>query len=486
MANKCDNARMTRIAARNPTGDRVVMFVPRWWPLSETAIGLPYRAIPIVSTLVQNGIDVDLLIEPHDGGFTDATRRDLDGAMAAVAWLAELNPAEQLPSARAFLLAVAAAAPHLPRFLGGGFVKMTPLDFDFEGLGEAVHGDETGSLLQRLVALRGHDVAERQPFAVDALFQMDLLRFAQPASLLFGNDVPSLQLPTGLGCGKACAFCFYEPTHMRLLPAAHIVDVIAHCHARHGIRQFQLGELDFLAGPKRALDFADGLRRRGLRVSWFALASVQDILRLGAHGMRDLASSGLTVMETGIECGTDDGLRRLGKKFTVADAERAHDLLVATRIAPVHNFILGWPGETPADRRGTIALVDRLHRRAPRCVMHFRHYQAIPTTTFGDRVLHLHGPLPENLAQLEQWRHAQERRLPWLPLAAEDEVRFLAEYVLPLGYGDELAGGRAPLARRLLRRAARLRCRTGFLRWPVDRRVFAATCDRRLRTTWLS
>jgi radical SAM superfamily enzyme YgiQ (UPF0313 family) len=315
---------------------------------------------------------------------------------------------------------------------------------------------------------------------------MDLARFVHPASLLFDNDAPALQIPTGLGCGKACTFCFYEQTHLRLLPAKAMADLVEHCHRRHGVSQFQLGELDFLAGPKRALDFAAQLAARALPVRWFALASVQDILRLGASGMRALADGGLAVMETGTETGSDDALRLLGKKFTVADAEAAHDLLVRTGIVPVHNFVLGWPGETTAHRRATIALVDRLHRRAPRTVMHFRHYQAIPTTTFGDRVLHLHGRFPQNLTELQNWRIAQDRQLPWLSPAHERDVRFLADYLLPLGYGDELAGSRSPLVRRWLRRLARARCRTGFLGLQLDRRVFQATCARPLRTTWLA
>lgn len=462
------------------------MFVPRWLHPSEPATGLPYRVIPIVSALTSNGIDVDLWIEPHDGGFGDTMRAQLDGALAAVAWCPELNPAEQLPSVVAFLQSVAQAAPQLPRFLGGGFLVLWRPGFDFQGLAEPITSEELDALVQRLGALRGRAAPGRRPFTVDALYQMDLSPFVHPASLLFGNDAPSLQVPTGLGCGKACPFCFYEPTHMRLLPAPAMADLVEHCRDRYGVRQFQLGELDFLAGPRRALDFAALVRARARDVRWFALASVQDILRLGRDGMRTLANGGLAVMETGTETGSDDALRRLGKKFTAADAARAHDLLVATGIVPVHNFVLGWPGETPADRRATMALVDRLHRSAKRTVMHFRHYQAIPTTTFGDRVLHLHGPFPQNLTELQNWRIAQDRQLPWLSPEHEAEVHFLADYLLPLGYGDELAGSRAPLVRRVLRRVARARCRTGFLGLRVDRAMFASTCARPLRTTWLA
>src|SRR5690606_5281475 len=139
-----------------------------------------------------------------------------------------------------------------------------------------------------------------------------------------------------------------------------------------------------------------------------------------------------------------------------------------------------------ADRRAMLTLVDRLHRSAPHTVMHFRHYQAIPGTTFGDRVVGHHGPLPTSLSELERWRTAQTRMLPWLVPTEAEEERLRIVYLLPLGYGDGLANGQAQMLRRVLRRAARLRCRTGFLRMPIDRRVFTQVCARGLRSTWLS
>src|SRR5690606_37613179 len=237
---------MERVASRERSRGRIVLFVPRWLPRSEVAVGLPYRVVPILSALTNAGIAVDLVVEPHDGAFDDTCATALCGAMAAVAWCAELNPGEQLAGLLGFLAAVAAAAPDLPRLLGGGFVSLTSPEFDFQGIAEPVRSEEIGALLSRLLALCGEVAPERGAFTVDALYAMDLRRFVQPASLLFGNDAPSLQLPTGLGCGKTCGFCFYEQTNIRLLPAAAIADLVEHCVARYGVRQFQLGELDFL------------------------------------------------------------------------------------------------------------------------------------------------------------------------------------------------------------------------------------------------
>lgn len=454
--------------------ERIVVFVPRWLPAGELS-GLPYRVVPALSALLRHGVTVDLVIEPHDGRFSDAVRRSLDGAAAIVAFCAELNPAEQLPSLVDFLSQAARAAPTLPRWIVGGFVPLCPPGFDFEGLAEPLRSEESGAVLHALARHLGRTLGERQAFGIEALAAMDLCRFTRPEPLLFGNCTPTLQLPTGLGCGKSCPFCFYEHTHLRLLPAPAVVDAMQACVERHGIRQFQLGELDFLAAPVRALAVADGLLERGLDTKWFALASVVDVARIDDARLARLAAAGLVSLEVGLEAGNDRALRHLGKRFTVAEALRTHARLLQHGIRPIYNLLLGWPGETAADRRDTVRLAEHVRRTAPHAVLHFRLYQAIPSTTFGDRALAAQPPLPTTLSALGAWRIDQTHRLPWLSPREAAHVIELAEHWLPLAYADEFAAPGAGLRRRALAHLARLRCRSGFFGLPVDRAMFTAT-----------
>lgn len=461
-----------------PTGScslgRLVVFVPRWLPAGERT-GLPYRVVPALSALLRNGIAVDLVFEPFDGRFPDTARRLLDGATAAVAFCPELNPAEQLPGITAFLSAVAVAAPDLPRWIVGGFVPLLPPGFDFQGLAEPLRSEETGAVLHATTRRLGLALAERQAFGVEALQALDLARFTRPEPLLFGNDEPTLQLPTGLGCGKSCPFCFYEHTHLRLLAAPAVVDAVRHCVERHRIRQFQFGELDFLAAPVRALAIADGLSALDLGARWFALASVADLRRLADDGLRRLAAAGLVALEVGLEAGTDRAIHRLGKRFTVEDTLHTHARLLQHGIRPIYNLLLGWPGESTADRRATVRLAERIRSSAPQAVLHFRLYQAIPSTTLGDPALAGGPPLPNSLSGLAAWRVDAAHRLPWLTRREAAHVIELTEHWLPLAYADELAGPTVSFRRRALGHIARLRCRSGFFGAPLDRAVFAAT-----------
>ncbi len=477
---------MQRLPARNRPRGRVVVFVPRWLEASSPS-GLPYRVIPVLSSLTANGYAVDLFTEVHDGVVGDELRDRLLGCAAAVAWCAELNPGIQVPGLLAFLEFTRATDPSIQRIAGGGFFALLPPPrLELAPLTDAIiAGQEVDALSAHLTGSAG-DQRDRAPFDVDAMWQLDLRPFLRPEAMLFGNDEPSLQLPTAAGCGKRCSFCFYERSPWRVLPASGVVDLVAAMQERYGVSQFLFGDLDFLASRRRAVDVARGLVDRGLVVRWFALGSVGDLLQLTDDELALLAASGCVTLELGLEAGSDAALRRLGKKFTTADSLTAHARLVQNGITPVYNFVFGWPGETRADQRATERLIGRLHRSRVPMRFNFRIYQAIPSTTMGERALALLPALPHDLAELRAYREDDDRRLPWLSRSAERRVRFLVEYVLPLAYDDALCGGGGGRRRRALATIARWRSRSGFLRWPFDRSVFRQTATVGLPRTYLA
>jgi hypothetical protein len=470
-----------RLPSLGPERGRVVVFVPRWLPPDPAGVGLPYRVFPVVSALQRAGYAVDLCHEVHVGVDAPEVVRCLDDAVAAAVWFAELNPGLQLPGMQAFLAMARRVRPELPRRCGGGFVSLLPADMDGEGLAEFVRSDEVGALAAAVARTRGEVLAERQPFGVEALFVMDLTPFLVPSRLLFRNDAPTLQIPTGLGCSKRCGFCFYGATDARLLPADGIAELMVHCFQRHGVRQFQLGELDFLMAPKRALELAERLRAAALPLRWFALASVQDVLAIGRDGLMALAAAGLESLEIGAETGTDDGLRRLDKRFTTADVLEVQRRLRAAGIRPVHNILFGWIGETSVHQAGTRRLVRELAAIEPSTLFHFRLYQAMPGTPMGDAALRSSPPLPRRLSDIATWRQQQQRSMPWLTPAAEARARSWCERWLPRAYGE--ATGTRTMRRLWLERIARLRCRTGFAAWSIEERVLAEAGA--VRATWL-
>lgn len=448
---------MQRLTPDGPARTRLLVFVPRWREATETFSGMPYRVFSTLDPLLRAGYAVDLVLE-SDGDHLEAA---MDGAAALICWCAELHPGLQLPGLTSFLAASEALAGHVPRLVGGGFFTYEAArELELPGDVRAIHSSENGALVAAVARALGHPPQpERQTMGIDALLRVDLRPFARPEPHLLGNDRPALQLPTGLGCGKRCPFCFYENHPMRLVPGRDIVRAVAHARTNFGIDQFLMGDLDFFCARRRVLDIVDGLLRLRRGIRWFALGSVQDVLACGDDELRRARRSGLVCVELGTEAGSDRSLASLGKKFTRADAQRVNRRLTAVGITPLHNILLGWPGETAEDRATTLDLVGTLHAEsAGRARFNFRRYQPIPGTTMGDRVLANTPPIPTDLTELRDYRLGGHRRdMPWLDSRSETEIARLTDLILPLAYDP----GPHLNPRPSLQRTARLRCRVG-------------------------
>ena len=459
---------------------RVTVFVPRWIPDGLSPMGLPYKALPVMSSLARRGYEVDFFAEHLDGIDTPELRASLERADGVVAWCAELNPGVQIPGLLGFLDLARSLRPAAPRIAGGGFFALTSaVDMNLEPLADEVLGDSGVSSVVKLLDERlGHDAGSArrtEPYGSYAARELDLTPFVRPESMIFGNEDPSLQIPTGYGCSKVCNFCYYERTQVALLPARKLAELVVQLRDRYGVRQFLFGELDFLAARPRALEVARQLVALEADVRWFALVSVVDLMRLTDDDLDLLAASGCHVLEIGTETGADEAIAEIGKQFVRSDAIEQTRRLLARDIVPLHNIMLGFDGESRSERQATLSLIHELRSLDERVRFNFRVYQGVPNTSMGERVLSLMPALPTNLEELLAFREAGEvgRAMPWLTEEDEESVRLLVDYLLPLAYDDHMTKGReSTLLRTALRYVARLRCRLGFFRFPFDHDLF--------------
>src|SRR5690606_26898472 len=201
-----------------------------------------------LSSLARHGLTVDLYTELHDDLDGAELRASLEGCDGAFAWCPEMNPGVQLPGTVRFLERARDVAPAAPRLAGGAFLYLIPERARSRpGLAVQVVADAgvpsvAGFFRARLAESRGipFEPSARPPSNAEqldplSLRELDLRPFAKPEGILFDNDAPTLQLPTGLGCAKRCGFCFYERSKVALMPGPAMASLMLELQQRYGI-----------------------------------------------------------------------------------------------------------------------------------------------------------------------------------------------------------------------------------------------------------
>ncbi|MGC9453526.1 MAG: B12-binding domain-containing radical SAM protein [Phycisphaerae bacterium] len=172
----------------------------------------------------------------------------------------------------------------------------------------------------------------------------------------------TVNVHTSRGCTNRCRFC-----------AGHIiggVGVRPHSieyvteRVRFAVEQMEaeavLFDDDTLgADPARLMELCDALCRAGFhrRIVWAGCLRVDQTSRRVLAAMK---SAGCVQVEFGFECGSDAGLRAMGKGTTVDMNIRAAALTREAGLRVFANVILGTPGETTEDFDATVAMIRKI------------------------------------------------------------------------------------------------------------------------------
>lgn len=510
---------MQIVEPRQPRG-RVGFVVPRWTvdPVHECQ-GVPFRAITVAGALYGAGFGVVWFDQEPDCD-RDDRREELRVALGecdvAFFWMQELDPLTQTANALELARAVKSWHPDLPTVVGGEFIALCPptalevappFDFILRGYGEdgapilmqAIAGEVPlatvpGLLWREAGEQRCNDVARNrriEPAHLVLYHQLDLSPYIHVRGGIFGNGEPTLVIGTSRGCPKQCSFCYWSTHEPSMLGADEVVELAAALHARYGVSQFHIGELDFATNRRRVLAVARRWRERLPTCSWFALMSPSDAVRFTDAEWDEIAAGGCRKVEFGTETGSPRMLAAIGKKHLPADAVTLSRRLLARGIMPMHNFVFGLYGEERSDRGLTLRLIRELQSLpdADWIFFTFRFYQAAWGTEMGDRAIAATPDFPKTVAELMPYRvvFGDERRhsMRWLPAADEREIKRMVYHYLPLTTSKlALPAGPSRWVYRALRRLARLRLRCAWFGGQWDRWLYRYVVQSRLDNTY--
>jgi anaerobic magnesium-protoporphyrin IX monomethyl ester cyclase len=163
-----------------------------------------------------------------------------------------------------------------------------------------------------------------------------------------------LAYATSVGCPYACNYCTDMVVYKRRFnaySAERVVEELVGLVRKYRITNVALLDSNFPVDLRRAIAIAKGICDSGVKFTWTFQASTDFISRMSQDEVQLLADSGVSYMGFGTESTSKDVLKMMNKRHQRVDemyetARKAN--LAGIRIT--FNLILGYPGETEADR----------------------------------------------------------------------------------------------------------------------------------------
>jgi len=260
-----------------------------------------------------------------------------------------------------------------PTIFDSHILMSTEVDYIIRGEGEETLPEllryiQNGGKIEKITGLSYNTTAgiiqheDTPPISLEKLNQ-------RPAYSLIPNDsYYSLPFETSRGCQYSCAFCSIPHRYnWRGLEIQDLYDNLA--HAKKFLYKFisknSILFVDdcFTTNIKRARDIFDMLGACKDGVEYFIEARVSNLLKGGFLGEVDPRL--VTSMQIGVECGYDEGLRRIKKGMCIDDLFRCLDLLKECGYTNkvFLSFILGFPWETEELINKTLATIVKISEK---------------------------------------------------------------------------------------------------------------------------
>lgn len=172
------------------------------------------------------------------------------------------------------------------------------------------------------------------------------------------------------GCPFGCGFCSEVALYERKWISESLermMQEVGELVERYGANGIKFYDANFFVNKKRALSFAEEVKKRGWDIQWAASAHPKNILVLNEDELRTISDSGCSRILIGAESGNNEEIDYINKNMTTDDV-----LEVAKRLGKVgmhgsFTVIVGYPGfpeeniERTLEFGKQIASISHLH-----------------------------------------------------------------------------------------------------------------------------
>jgi anaerobic magnesium-protoporphyrin IX monomethyl ester cyclase len=428
-----------------PGRHKVVLFYP---PYNGPPLSAPLCLLSLASPLLQAGFEVKLIDDITSPGFESEILRETGDALCLGI---SVLTGPMIGSAIRVAKAVKKVRSSLPIIFGGWHPTLSTeqtLQPDFvdavvRGPGELTLLEVAQRLAcgQELHGVQGLSFKDRAGIHHEPERRMaNINDLPAPAFHLANFDAYAsvvgfrqLSYATSVGCPYACNYCtdmvFYN-RRFNAYRAERVVNDLADLVPRYGIQEVALFDSNFLVDIKRALAIARGIVDSKVKFRWDFQASTDFLWRMSDDDVRLLAESGVSHMGFGTESASQPVLKLMNKHHQnveqmVQTARKAH----RANIRVTFNVILGYPGETEADRQQTFAIMSDIAREYCNVSFSPNIFTPYPGIPIWPQLKKMGLREPQSL---EEWQTLVLGRnvLPWLQGEELRRLRRSLEYFL--------------------------------------------------------
>jgi radical SAM superfamily enzyme YgiQ (UPF0313 family) len=267
---------------------------------------------------------------------------------------------------------------------------------------------------------------------------------------------------SSFGCPFSCSFCaVVAMTSRRWLAQspARMVGVLQRLVRDYRVDAVQMHDMDFFINEARTAEFAERIRPLGIH--WWGLGRIDTLMQYSDATWRRMAGSGLKMVFSGAESGSDAVLATMNKGGK-ASAKLAIDLAARMRsydVVPEYSFVLGSPPDPLGDMVQTFEFIRTIKRVNPATEIVLYTYTPVPMeSALYAEASRLGFAFPGTLEEWasDEWRQLMMRRgegIPWLDGTVRGRVRNF-ERVLNAFYPTVTDRRLTPARRALLRLAS--------------------------------
>jgi radical SAM superfamily enzyme YgiQ (UPF0313 family) len=165
------------------------------------------------------------------------------------------------------------------------------------------------------------------------------------------------------GCTGKCVFCYewkqYNGT-FRFKGGKRLAQELELLNKQFNVRNIHFGDDCFLGNKERNIELFKQLIDKKLSIKWFAMARVDDVLRLREY-LPLMAKAGCVMLLMGVEFPSDAELKKMKKGISVKEIKEAFRLVHEHGIATIASVIVGWPDDKFERIQKYAAVMDEIN-----------------------------------------------------------------------------------------------------------------------------